>query len=376
MRPSVLDRYLISEFLFPFCFGVGMFMSLGLSVGAVFELVRRVAESGLEPRIAVQVLLLRLPQFLAYAFPIATLLASLTAFGRLANDSEIVALRGAGIGISRIVAPILLICLLISGLTFVFNEAIVPEANFRGRIVFKEALGKSRPPFRETNILFTEFGDRPTDGEGKRREILVRFFYAEQFDGEQMLGVTAIDRSDLEYERIINAERAIWNPKRNLWEFQNGTLYLVAPDASYRDVIRFQRQTLQLPRAPLDLTERPRDFEEMNILQSLERLQRLRLGGKASKILKLRVRIQQKFAFPFICLVFAAIGSSLGINPRKMSRATSFGISTIASFLYYLIAFTTSALGQVGVFSPFVAAWLPNLLGFGLGAWLLQRATR
>ncbi|MEO0946781.1 MAG: LptF/LptG family permease [Cyanobacteria bacterium J06641_5] len=376
MRPSVLDRYLVGEFLLPFCFGVGMFLSLGLSVGAVFELVRAVAESGLEPRIAVQVLLLRLPQFLAYAFPMATLLASLTAYGRLANDSEIVALRGAGISIARIVTPILLVCLLISGITFVFNEAIVPEANFRGRIVFKEALGKSRPPFRETNILFTEFGDRPTKGDGQRREMLVRFFYAEQFDGDRMLGVTAIDRSDPEYERIINAESAIWNPARNLWEFQNGTLYLVAPDASYRDVIRFQRQTLQLPRTPLDIGQSVREFSEMNLLQSFETLQRLQQGGKASSILKLRVRIQQKFAFPFICLVFGAIGSSLGIDPRKMSRATSFGISTLATFLYYLLAFTTTALGQVGFLSPFMAAWLPNFLGLGLGFWLLRRAAR
>ena len=374
IRPSVLDRYLVGEFLLPFCFGVGMFLSLGLSVGAVFELVRAVAESGLAPEIAVRVLLLRLPQFLAYAFPMATFLAALMAYGRLANDSEIIALRGAGIGTYRLVAPVLVICLAITSLTFVFNEAIVPETNFRGRLVLQEALGKSKPPFREANILYTEFGDRRTVDES--REKLVRFFYAEQFDGEQMQGVTAIDRSDPEFERIINAERATWNPARNLWEFYNGTLYLVAPDASYRDVVRFKRQTLQLPRGPLDITERVREFSEMNLLQSFKTLQQLQQGGKASSILKLRVRIHQKFAFPFICLVFGTIGSSLGINPRKMSRSTSFGISTIAIFLYYVLAFTTTALGQVGFLSPFMAAWLPNFLGLGLGAWFLQRAAR
>lgn len=372
-RLTVLDRYLIGEFLPPFLFGLGIFLSVGLSVGAVFELVREVAESGLDLQIALQVLLLRIPQFLAYAFPMSTLLAALMAYGRLANDSEIVALRSAGISVQRLIAPILVLSLSIAGLTFAFNETIVPEANYRSRSILKAAFSESRPPFRETNILYTEFDKRP---DALEREVLVRFFYAEQFDGERMQGVTAIDRSSIDLERIINAATATWNPAQNLWEFYDGTMYLVAPDATYRDIVRFERQELQLPRTPLDLTRRLRDFNEMTLPQAIARLEEIRDSGKISKILKLRVRIQEKIAFPFICLVFGTIGASLGINPRRMSRATSFGISTAASFLYYLLAVITSALGQVGFLSPVLAAWLPNALGLGLGFFLLKRAAR
>ncbi len=374
MRLSVLDRYIIAEFFPPFLFGLGIFLSVGLSVGAVFELVREIAESGLDLTIAVRVLALRVPQFLAYAFPMSTLLATLMAYGRLANDNEIVALRSAGFGIYRLAVPILVVSLVVTGWTFAFNETIVPEANFRSRNILSLAAGSSRLPLQRSNVLVTQFDDRP--GSDDERRVLALFLYAEQFDGERLLGVTAIDRSSPDLERIVNAASARLDPAANLWEFYDGTMYLVAPDASYRDVIRFNRQTLSLPRSPLDFTKPNRNFEEMNLLQAIESLEVVRAEGKDAKLRKLQVRIQEKVAFPFVCFVFGTIGTALGVNPSRMNRATSFGISTMAIFIYYLLAFMTSALGVVGALPPVVAAWLPNIAGLGLGLLLLLRTAR
>ena len=54
---SVVDRYLFLELLSPFLFGMGIFTSLGLSIGTLFDLVRRVTESGLVLTVAFQILL-------------------------------------------------------------------------------------------------------------------------------------------------------------------------------------------------------------------------------------------------------------------------------------------------------------------------------
>ncbi|MFZ9690291.1 MAG: LptF/LptG family permease, partial [Phycisphaerales bacterium] len=72
-------------------FGIAAFTAVSLSVGVVFELVRRVAESGLPLLAAVQVLVLRLPGFLVLSFPMATLMATLLAFSRLSGSSELTA---------------------------------------------------------------------------------------------------------------------------------------------------------------------------------------------------------------------------------------------------------------------------------------------
>ncbi len=375
MRLFLFDLYLASRFLPAFLFGLGILLSASVSVSAIPDLAREVVRSNLAPWTATQIFLLRVPQFLAYTLPVSTLLAALTVYGRLSDDNEIVALRSAGIGIYRLVAPVLAVIFLITGLTFAFNEMVVPEANYRSRTLFGAASGESQPAFKEGNILMTEFDRNPTGG---NREALVRFFYAEQFDGEQMQDVTAIDSSGGHLESIVRAAAATWNPQQNVWEFFDGTMYLIEPDASYGDIIRFDRRTLEFPSAPLEIARRTRSrFSEINILQAFAQLRSLeKFSGKASRLLKLRVRIQEKIAFPFICPVFGLIGISLGIGARHINRATGFGISVAAAFLYYLLAFTTSTFGIVGFLPPVFAAWLPNVLCLGLGLGLLQRLAR
>lgn len=369
----VLDRYLIRELILPFLFGVGAFTSIGLSVGTVFELVREVAESGLSIAIALQVFLLRMPEFIVLAFPMSTLLATLMTYSRLSSDSEVIAFRSVGVSVYRLVIPALIISLFITGMTFTFNELFVPTASYEARITLERALKGEKPPFRQKNILYTDYDD-VEQPDGNKREILVRLFYAEQFNGEEMRGLTVIDRTRGNISQIINAQSATWNPQLNKWDFYQGTSYVIAPDSSYNNVVRFEHKVLNLPRTPLDLTQRSRDYGEMNLLQSLEYLKLVKASSDDDKLRELKVRIQQKISFPFVCLVFGIVGAALGIKPQQTGRGTSFGISILIIFGYYLIAFITGAIGQVGVFSPFLAAWIPNFLGLGIGGWLLFRS--
>lgn len=370
---TVMDRYLVAELLPPFLFGVGAFTSIGVSVDSLFELIRRVTESGLPIRLAVEIFLLKMPEFIVLAFPMSTLLATLMTFSRLSSDSELVALRGCGVSIYRIVAPAIALSLCVTGLTFAFNELITPAANYRAAITLERALNEDRAPFKEDNILYQEFTDN-AQGE----EELSRLFYARRFDGEQMQGLTILDLSQDGLSQIVSAKSATWNPQQNSWDFDDGTIYVVAPDGSFRNIVTFEQQTLQLPRTPLDLASRDRDYGEMNILQSQDRLRLLEnSGAEESQIRKLKVRIQQKYALPFVCTVFGIVGAALGVRSRRSSgRATSFGVSVIIIFGYYLFSYITNAMGIADVVSPFLSAWIPNMLGLVVGILLLIRASR
>ena len=112
-RLPLIDRWLLSELMGPLLFGIAAFTAVSLSVGVVFELVRRVAESGLPLLAAMQVLLLRLPGFLVLAFPMATLMATLLAYSNLSGSSELTALRSVGVSTRRMVIPALVLALLI-----------------------------------------------------------------------------------------------------------------------------------------------------------------------------------------------------------------------------------------------------------------------
>jgi lipopolysaccharide export system permease protein len=112
----------------------------------------------------------------------------------------------------------------------------------------------------------------------------------------------------------------------------------------------------------------------MSLVQAREYLEVLKLTQNEKRIRKLQVSIQEKIAFPFACLVFASIGSALGLRPQNSSKATSFGMCVLLIFTYYVLSFITSSMGVWGVVSPLVAAWLPNLLGLGAGVYLLAQS--
>ena len=154
---SVMDRYIMMELLLPFLFGIGLFTALGLSIGTLFELIRRVTESGLPLLLAFKILLLRMPGFIALAFPMSMLLATLLAYSRLSSDSEIIALRSIGVNIYRLAIPALILSLIVTGMTFFINDVVTPSANKEASLTLQRALNKVRPNFRERNILYPEY---------------------------------------------------------------------------------------------------------------------------------------------------------------------------------------------------------------------------
>lgn len=372
---SVMDRYITIELLLPFLFGIGLFTSLGLSIGTLFELIRKVTESGLLLTVALKILLLRMPEFIALAFPMSVLLATLMAYSRLSSDSEIIALKSIGINVYRLVIPAILLSLVVTGITFFINDVVSPSANRQATLTLQKALDRVRPTFKDRNILYPEYTTIENE-DGSHHSVLVRLFYAEEFNGEQMKDLTILDLSRDGVNQILTSKTATWNIGENVWDFFNGTIYLISPDGAYRNIVRFEHQQLALSRAPLDLAQRPPSYDEMSIAQAREHLKIVKLEANEKEIRKILVRIQGKISLPFVCVVFGLIGAALGVRPQNTNKATSFGICVGLIFSYYLLSFVSESMGIWGILTPFMAAWLPNFLGLGMGTWLLIQSAK
>ena len=204
--------------------------------------------------------------------------------------------------------------------------------------------------------------------------MLTRLFHAEEYNGEEMKGLTILDRTQEGVNQIVTSESATWNISSNTWDFFNGTIYLIAPDGSYRNIVRFQHQQLALPRAPLDLADRRQNFTEMTISETREYLKAVQFSGNEKRIRKVKVRLQEKYAMPFVCLIFGLVGASIGVKPQNTNRATSFGVCVGLIFGYYILAFMSTSLGIWGILTPFLGAWLPNIVGLGAGGLLLVQS--
>jgi lipopolysaccharide export system permease protein len=374
----LLDRWLFAEMLGPLLFGIAAFTAVSLSVGVVFELVRKVAEAGLPLWAAGKVLALRMPGFLVLSFPMATLMATLLAFSRLSGSSELTALRSIGVKTWRMVVPALVLAALMTLLTFVFNDVIVPSANYSASNVLDNALGRALSAQTGTNVVYSRFGRiTPKEPGGNAGEGLTQLFYAKEFKNGEMQGVTLLDFSREDQQQVLTANTAVWDENRAMWEFRNGRILNIDAANNFTTSANYTSYYYPFTRAPQDVGMLPSDAAQMTVAQARRAEALLVQAGDQKEARRLRVRIQEKFAFPAICLVFGLIGSSLGVRPNsRTSRSQGFGISVLLIFGYYLMSFIFSSLGIKGTLYPFFAAWLPVLIGLGGGLVLLRKASR
>jgi len=365
----LLDRYIIGEIGLVFLFGLGILTSLGVAIGTLSDLGNKISDFGLPIDLALQVFFWKIPEFVAYALPISLLLATLVGYGRFSNDSELIAWRSCGISIYRIVAPAMIFSCLIALITLIFNELVVPQANYRAAEIIGQVIPEEQTFRQKHDIFYPEY-----EKNINQNQILKSLFYANKFQDNVMKDVTILSWRQENLEKILFSKEAIWNEQEQMWYFFNGIVYEMNPNR--QDYYAFKQYKMSLSAAPLELAQKSRDPFQMNIIQLMDYLKIISRTGDEKKILMFEVRTQQKIAFPFICIVFTLIGSSVGIRPQYLGRGTSLGITVMIVFLYYLLAFLVGALGLVGFVSPIMAGWLPNVFGLVVGINILVQANQ
>ena len=371
----LLDRWLLGEIAAPLLFSAAAFTVLGLSIGVMFELARRLVD-GLPILVALQLLLLNIPSFLVLSLPMATLFATLFSYSKLSSNSELTALRSLGVSTTRLVVPALALSIFLTGITFVFNDVIVPRANTQAEITLQKGLGRALATEKGKDITFNSFGKIYDPKTETSSTGLRQLFYARRFEKGEMLGVTLLDFSRADYRQMWIAERAVYNESKAMWEFFDGQVLTLNPNGSTTR-LAFDENFYPLSSGPLQVARLPDDANDMTLAQAIaaEKIESDAGNIKASR--KLKVRIQEKFSFPMACIVFGLIGSSLGARPgSRTSRSQGFGVSILLILGYYALSVSFSSLGVSGILPPFMAAWLPVSISLGAGGLLLSQASR
>ena len=374
-----MDRWLIAQILPPMLFAISAFTVISLSVGVMFDLIRKIVEFGLPLFLAIKVLFYSLPSFLVLSFPMAVLLSTLLAYGKLSANSELLALKSLGIKTSRIIAPAIAVSIFMTGLTFYFNDNLVPVSNKLAESTLRAGIGSSFSSEKgKDNIMFSRYGskiDSATNKPTKTNQFLTHIFYASLFENNIMQEVTVLDFSRQDIQQILKAKSAVFDKKNSSWIFTNGSIVSIDQGGQTTN-IQFEKYRYPFIEGPLDLARIPKDATEMSLKQALEAERIYKETGNLKEIRRIQVRIQEKFTLPCACLVFGLIGSSLGSKSNlRSSKSQGFGLSVILILIYYVMSFVFSSLGVKGLFSPIIATWLPVLISMGGGIYFLRKSS-
>ena len=317
-----------------------------------------------------QIELALIPNVLVFTLPMAVLAGIIVGYARMGSDSEIVAMRAAGIGTWNLLWPALLIGLTVAGAAFYINLNEAPRAA-RGlrRAALRGALRKLDSPVdpRTFTTDIPNYVIYVRDG-NKVEGIWSRvFIYAQQPDGTTRI-VTArsgrIDSTGDKSELVLNDTVGIALPAAK--STQPGQI-VVDHSSQFRFSIETGRRAL-LDR--LDHGENEPDEMSWDDLRAQGRSSNAGERKEAERML------HKRLAFSFSPLLFALLGGTLGLRVRRGGRGIGVLLSIVIMIAYYLLFLLGESLSRVGTVTPLVGAWMATAFMLVLSIILLTANRR
>jgi lipopolysaccharide export system permease protein len=154
---SILTRYIIKEHAGPFFFALSVIMFVFVTKFIV-QYIGKIFGKGLALLTIFEFIYLNLAWMFALAVPMAVLVASLMAFGRLSADNEITILKSSGINIVQILRSSLLAAAVLAVLMTIYNDKILPDYNHRARLLY-HSISQKKPTLELEEGIYLKLGN-------------------------------------------------------------------------------------------------------------------------------------------------------------------------------------------------------------------------
>lgn len=366
---KLLDKHILTELLGPFLFGVAAFTSLMFAGQDLFKITEMLGKFHAPIGDIVKLVLLRMPMFVVYTLPMAMLLATLLGFGRLSGDSEVVALFAGGISLYRIAVPVAIVALSVTGISFVISEIVVPSTSMQFETIRAKLVNE---PLKT---------DKSFAGVVEKDGITSTVFYVQRgIDAEKgtLKDVVVMQYRENKPAAFIYGSEARWNMEDNTWAFMNG--YWKSLNTGHTMTMTFsnsETHIVKLDRTPKEMALLQKGADAQNNLSFAQLRSVLKmLNSSGQDINTYRVQLYQKISIPLATLVFALIGTPLGLRPHRSSSAMGLGLSIVIIFAYWVLMNYMSILGNSGVIHPAAASFIPTIAGIAAGVSLIVRAAK
>jgi len=362
---KLLDKLILQDLVPKLLMGVGLFSTLFFALGPLIAAARFI-EQGVPGWVVAEFIGWDFAGFVSFTFPLGMLVAALLSFERLSRESEAVALFAGGIPFLRMIVPVAALGLAISLLGYLFNDQVASYANQRVSDIKEhrgDMIGETTKPFHFENR---------SDG---RLQATV-----EVEQGYDVQAKALRDVSIVVYDTLGRPSQIFYALKaKSLGSgFKSWTLY----DGRSTDVTSgitttfTQLQTTEIGKTPENMAFLQRDPETLNFHDLQEQIDQLKAGGaNGGEVRNAEVSLWFKVSLPFSCLVFGLVGAPLGMRSPRSTKISGAVWALPIMLGYYVIYMTMSSIARGGGAPPILAAWLPNLLGLGVGSGLIWKVS-
>ena len=435
----LLTRYILKQLMMPFVFSL-LIIIFVLFTQFLLRAIDRFIGKGLDVGTIFEYLFLNLGWIAALSVPMAVLVAALMSFGQFSEDNEITAMRASGISFNTIIRPAILFGMTISIILILFNSFIMPEMNFKARMLSGDIYRK-RPDLNIEPGYFMD--DLPNysmiirDKEGDTLKD-VRIFskgsnetqtsihsqtgelstiddaiVLDMFNGEiheldtrdfgnyrriefekHKITIAADDlflnrrdttsRSDREMTvaMIFDKQENILN-RINIVNSRIGRAFartgldsIVPGNFEESQLILSDYKNTYSSDSSYTIDQKYKKEKDINIAERQLRNEYNLLRSYAKSSNKYAVELHKKFSLPVACILFVMTGASLGVLFRRGGFTIAVGLSFGFFLTYYILMIGGEDLADRNYVSPVVGVWSPNIILLIISLYLMLHTIR
>ena len=349
LKISLYDKYIFNQVLVTTFVAILLFTVVWIAPEMLLNTIKKTLAGIYTVKEAVWVLILELPKILGKAFPVGLLLGTLFTFDKLSKDSELTIFRAVGLSFQRILAPVLVFSLIITGLCFITGDKLIPYS------------ASKMDKKRSTQYIYTQ---KDTNNVPTLAVVISKF------EADKMEDVIVLDFSTKKYNDvhqlsdIYSAKTGI--TQKDKWVLNNIAHYQINSDGIFTDIEKIETMNiLEEGTAAEDAytlmtnsMKKEREITNADLKKYVDLLKREGLDEEYRYMLN---KYLQRFFHPFVCVLLAIMGTLLGFSKPREQRLIGFTIAIGCIFLYYITLPFFDLLAEKGVLHPFITAVFPPL---------------
>ena len=355
-----------------------------LLLGKIFEITQLIIINKIPFVIVLNFLITSLPILLLTNIPMSILISTGLVFSKLSHDNELLAMSTSGMSFYKQLTPVIILGIVTTFIMFFLTIYGLPWGFANSRSISKKIISISQIDSNIQEQIFKEIADGIVIFVGKKSK-----------ESKILRGIIISESRDKKNKKIIFAKKAIFkrDKKRNLIVFQlyDGSIHaevnqppkgkvisnkiIPSQKRSYR-ITQFKKYHLKI-----DLVQRNQNFSPLRLRLRELPIKKLNheirnAERKSKKELLYLIEFYRRIAFPFISLIFAILGASLGVTNQRTGKQGGFLLSLIILFLYYVLDTFFKGLGENQFLYPIFSAWGANIILASLTIYSVYKVNR
>jgi lipopolysaccharide export system permease protein len=370
---KILYRYLYKELLMVSLLTTGVLTFFLVVLNVFREVFDLLLNRDVPVLIIAQLVLLLVPFVLTFTLPWGLLLGVLLVFGRLSQDNELLSLKSSGVGLAPVIAPVVLLSLAFSGISFWINASLGPQSRTMFKSISSEMLRSNPMAFFTADQVIDKFPG-------------YRIFVGQRQDNEmKQVHIWQID-SQFQPTKSIRADRATITPDLDnqrilltLFNARQEERWSEHPEdvTHIRSGARAQELPLEISLAPLfNSSKEPKSIVNQTLAEISQTIFSPAMMLRNSNVTPMLTEIQKRIAWSLSSFTFVLVGIPLALQAQRRETSVGVALSLAIVLVYYAVFIVAESMKEQARFFPELIIWLPNLVFQTLGFFLLIRANR